>query len=345
MRTPTALCCNMAPAALLWFSIAHCTQALRLAEIPDMVPTRGRISWTSEIPLLDAEDLAPYYPGKCQFVRSVGDLRGKAKVLYMIGDSTMRMQFVELCEAFGNAQIATARVDNVPMRSCSISLPFNYSLLVLSSASNSDDFTLRAWTSHTVMSELQLAGFAPDAIYFNAGLHYLHLFPCWPWNYNSWHTWKNIESYTTSFLDSMSATGSELVLMTSHSICEEKYNKDCALAVTAIRKDPVKAAKPCVDAGNFTLEDCMHGQLVRDGVKRLNGRIKGAVKTWQARTHGFRIVREVDAFQITDHKCNFTGSGDGRHYRPLIYDELLALWQSLGWASQAPQEYVTAHGC
>ena len=69
------------------------------------------------------------------------------------------------------------------------------------------------------------------------------------------------------------------------------------------------------------------------GVELINARILGAMRQWrsaaEARGVDVQRVRVVDAFSITEGRCDATPVTDGRHYRTLIPAELKSMLQCL----------------
>jgi hypothetical protein len=177
--------------------------------------------------------------------------------------------------------------------------------------------------NNIVAAAMKSTNTVPDVVYFNGGLHYLHLIPHRQWDNNlnnnrGYYNWKNAEQLINNFVNKNKQY--RLIYMTSHSICDEKYNGSYKKAIQAIQQDATTFAKRCAvwlqkahDRLSNTMEDCTIGTFNRVGVQHLNSRILSSLGD---------DVGIVDAFALTDNKCNFTK--DGRHYSESIVDAELA---------------------
>ena len=172
----------------------------------------------------------------------------------------------------------------------------------------------------------------PDVVYFNGGLHYLHLLPFRKWGIiNSWNIargfqlWLNAETIVNKFVNETRESiplNAKIIYMTSHSICDKKYTGDYAKAVSEIKNDPELFAQPCVDflTSQFKIQKtksvqyCMNATFNRRGIKLLNERIINSLD---------KNVYILDAFNLSDNQCNHTKIGDGRHYDAYIVQKEL----------------------
>jgi len=229
------------------------------------------------------------------------------KTIYMFGDSTMqRFQFPVICEMVAAARIPTPS----PFKMCRSS---NFTIVSTKQYSSwgtslfeNDIIDVAMKSTHTV----------PDFVYFNGGLHYLHLMPVRDWdnslnNFKGYFNWKNAENIVNNFVNQNKQHN--LIYMTSHSICENKFHSVYRDAVQAIEQNPEQIAKKCYNSTN-SLNDCMNGTFNRAGVQRLNARVLSVLGD----------VDVVDAFSITDNQCAHTN--DGRHYsQNLVKEEVQEL--------------------
>ena len=121
--------------------------------------------------------------------------------------------------------------------------------------------------------------------------------------------------------------------MTAHAICEDRYNSDYARLVAQLRRDPRGFAVSCVrDLRHkmpMGMDDevramCLDATFTRDGVARLNARLVGLLRARAAASDSnVPRVAVVDAFALTDGRCNLTS--DGRHYPAVALAEVRAL--------------------
>ena len=173
--------------------------------------------------------------------------------------------------------------------------------------------------------------------------------------------WNHSEAYLAAFLDDAVETSAKLtpasevsappvlVYMSSHSVCEGKFDGPWRAALVNITSDSSqhqrRALQPCASLlmKSFRVEEedayrqCLGTSFSRHGVQKLNARLLNALGTWVQR-HPAARVGVVKGFEITD-----TGSGarcdetkDGRHYHNLVYSELFAMFAAAKAAASAP---------
>ena len=239
------------------------------------------------------------------------------KTIYMFGDSTIiTYQYPQLCKALSAVQTEL----NETFTTCYSS---KYNLTIVSTLDYSswdkpifDQTDFIEWTSKITNTE-------PDVIYFNGGLHDLHLMPYRSWNEvgNGYKNWKNAEDIVGKFVKRIKhQTNALIVFMTAHSICDRKFNDDYKIAFDDIAKNETLISQNCakwlVNAYSLTLWDatheCIDGVFTRNGIKKLNARILNVLP---------KEVRVVNAFKITDSQCNHTR--DARHYDSFIINKEL----------------------
>ena len=226
------------------------------------------------------------------------------KTIYMFGDSTIMPQYSQLC-----GQSYATYIDLGAFIICKSE---QYNLTVVTTEQHSNwgrEFLNQDFIEQTSKA----TDTTPDVVYLNGGLHFLHFIPYRDWFYD---IWKNAEQIVTSVVNRIrNATNATIVLMTSHSICDSKYNDGYAEAVHAIEVNATLFAQECtnrlVTQYNMTAQnatsDCVDGVFTRFGVKKLNDRILRILP---------KEVKVLDAFQITDNQCEHTS--DARHYDPFI---------------------------
>ena len=232
------------------------------------------------------------------------------KTVYMLGDSTMisNEQFPLFC----NKQKAKIILSDDEFKWCR-SKDFH----IISTKKYSDWGHIHKQTDFVKYMSNKTKTI-PDVVYFNGGLHYLHLIP-----YRNWGVfglWLNAETIVNKFVNETGEFiphNAKIIYMTSHSICDKKYTGDYAKAVSEIKNDPELFAQSCAEfiTSHFKIQKtkrvqyCMNGTFNRRGIKLLNERIINSLE---------KNVYILDAFNLTDNQCNHTRIGDGRHYDAYI---------------------------
>lgn len=280
--------------------------------------------------LLSAQDLARRIGGGPEQVSAA---KTKAPlVLWMLGDSTMREQHKALCEMAGESlQTRDYKPGVVKVCNGMAGLrPFTAVFYGFHEAS---------FTTPELLESFHAAVPArPSAIYFNGGLHLLHLMPARKWD--EYEQWRHAEQLFATFLDTASTYGAELVFMTSHAICEDKFRGAWAVEMFELRQDPADASATRTCAEWLTIakglsvqaatEECEEGTFTLAGTRALDARLRRTWGDWLAGRGGKQQVKAacVDSFALTEGQCALTE--DGRHYAPLVPSEVLTLWQALG---------------
>jgi hypothetical protein len=201
------------------------------------------------------------------------------------------------------------------------------------------------WYHYHMLADLNSV-FKADIVYFNGGLHLLHLAPALPWGSGHRHIWEDAEHILGQFLDFVWAMTPKIMMMANHAVCEEDFTGLWKDMIDLLHQNPQHAASLCVDSVweeslhmcsldqsycHFPLNDtifdeCARSTLTHHGMMILNGRLNVVWDKWvldhQEKGGVFRIN---DAFGITDHKCLM--SKDGRHYLNFVDSEIRNLLQ------------------
>ena len=242
------------------------------------------------------------------------------QTIYMFGDSTIiRHQFPQLCSYLSTKVRA---INDSGLVMCESD---KFNLTIVSTKSYS------SWAQVDMQNKHDFVQFVanktktnPNFIYFNGGLHILHLIPYRTWNHgiaNGYLSWKNAENVSLAFTQRMQKqSNASLIFMTSHSICDSKFNGDYQTAVQAIHKNATAFSMNCaqwlVKTHNVTLQtamiDCANGVFTRFGINLLNQRVVKALP---------KTMKIVDSFAITDNECEHTN--DARHYDEFIVSQEL----------------------
>ena len=246
----------------------------------------------------------------------------KTHMLFMFGDSTMRQQYDALLKIKGWAPALTFRANykdgmhHVAYHELKrqnerySGWAFNYSV------------------AHFQHVSAQI-GPKPSVVYFNDALHYLHLEPYRRWG--GYSRWKNAEALAQTFvLNAKQAFGSDVrfIFMKSHAVCTRKFNGKFAKGIFELESNPTAFAQACARRRPFN--ECLESTFTSDGVHRLNSRVWNAIR---GMVHGV-----VDAYAITDGRCDYTKTGDGRHYPSLVSQEIDSLVIQIELATKAIAE-------
>lgn len=278
----------------------------------------------------------------------------------------MRKQFEGVCGTSGNYDVKdisvtttnaeTKETEQTEIFTCEIPLP-GASTLLAAFIGHNQAAPSRIDLLESMHEHLK----PPDMLYFNGGMHLLHMMP-----YRVWYAypqWLNYEATLNSFLQHPIVRDvPKLAFMTSHWICEEKYVGDYAQVINAIQHDPDEAVQSCTEyitaqyelhayataaASMHTLtsspdaavvkQQCKDSFLVSDGIKKVNDRAVSAIKQQS------KQVGVVDCFAITKDQCEYTTFGDGRHYSAEIYNELSQFWETVQADAKGPSDisYLT----
>lgn len=252
--------------------------------------------------------------------------RGSTTTMFIIGDSTLRYPFLKLCVFMGHKHVAT-RPGHVAVCEGRIGeRPFKVAF-----AGQHEYGWYRPDALDVLKRETHMT---PDVIVFNGGLHLLHLIPTREWSH--YDAWRDAEHLLETFMDACAATTSHVLFVTSHAICETKFNGKYATAVQQFKHNPGDFAKACVktvvnkhhESVVVARAQCLNATFTTDGVAKMNQRILHAYHAYLTR-HSNLTGDVVDAFQMTMDACTYTEPGDGRHYHPLEYNELVAVFDLL----------------
>merc|ERR1712032_805062 len=186
----------------------------------------------------------------------------------------------------------------------------------------------------TAVEDLLRQGYPmPTVLYVNKGLWILHMEPTWPWT-TGYKAWENYETSLQETVQSYRqvAPQATIVIMNTHSVCEDAYDGDYAQIIELYRSNRSVAAMPCVERlskmGYFHNDiegKCIKGFRVSENSQLLNLRLQEAIGA-------FKNVEIVDAYAITHQQCSFTS--DGVHYNLLVLEELNYFFHQLQWLSR-----------
>lgn len=247
--------------------------------------------------------------------------RKASETLYFVGDSTIRNQYMAFCAVLeGENKFKPLPKDDI---------------MACNDTTISAVFVWAAFFSDSAVQQLVTKGYAPPtAVFFGAGLHLLHLVPSHAWTMLQYRHWSR---YETDLTDCMlgyqkAAPEAKLLVMATHSICEDKFYGGWLQVARATHDDLLAAAAPCVESlarrgyGNTTATraDCQDGFSTQAGVAALNGRLVRTLNNL-----GRLEDALVDDFTLTAGQCD--ASSDGRHYNDLVLAELLQMFDKLGW--------------
>mmetsp|Transcript_529 Transcript_529/g.757 ORF Transcript_529/g.757 Transcript_529/m.757 type:complete len:374 (+) Transcript_529:3-1124(+) len=281
----------------------------------------------------------------------------RGHTIYMLGDSTIRQQFHQLCRMMDGSinlpsddhvfrkatLIEPLNEDTVGNRAEYVRLCQTDSTRIAFAGTNQHGLHQPGGLSliHDVLAKHDAVTgeqhrTKPTVVYVNGGLHYVQLRPYW---FHKLFNWATIETFTSQFVEavnSMFGPSVRVIYMKSHAMCEEKYTKEQAEAVKEFMADPVGFSKPCVDyvddqkrnngfpSNADSLMICQSSMLTTQGVYDVNSRI---TKTLAQPNNLDLPIGCVDGFEATLGKCDETR--DGKHYEAMVRYELMSLAQSI----------------
>lgn len=246
------------------------------------------------------------------------------RVLFL-GDSTVRHQFHVFC---GNApsRAADKGTQQIVCERNGISavMPAHhlggpgakggYSDWALSNVKSGLFKDFEATQEALMDSIVDITGINFTHVYFNGGLHALHIEPERRWRYEEW---RNAETLVTGFISALKRHFEDIavIYMTSHHVCTAKFTprekaamKNGAKSCT-LPQFPLWAVEP----------QCREGLMDNNGIRALN------IRTLRALPAGVTVN---DCYSITAGWCNATR--DGVHYaKHVIEREVRSLLELL----------------
>uniref|UniRef100_A0A7S1RBT6 Uncharacterized protein n=1 Tax=Alexandrium catenella TaxID=2925 RepID=A0A7S1RBT6_ALECA len=241
-------------------------------------------------------------------------------VLYLVGDSLVMGQFYGLCKlATGELPDQTTPHPEYAMSCQSAEL---YAIFLWSPGYNA---SVARWlvTEHP----------PPDVVYFDGGVHLLHLHPGRPMQADMFERLLHFQERLQSFVLAWSAAapGARLSVMPPNAICPEKFFGRWR----KIAEDPHRSAKLCADdmlAGGAAPQEavasiCERFPFTDVGARNIQQAINQAVQGLPMPAKEKTLV--VDQHALTTGHCSQTC--DGRHYKPLVLRQLDLFFWTNGW--------------
>jgi len=286
----------------------------------------------------DVSSSAPRSPSTPAPQEAAQRLAATSFVLYLVGDSTFRNQFILLCDIMGS------RIKGDPARpspeapaSCEGSLDGMRFVVGYAWATYWDPEA-----AHVMARSLP----RPFCVYVGAALWMLWpqpfttAFHAWP-GFRAWLDYERLAMQAfTRYADLVPL----IVVTTSHSICEPAWfmKQFGGLDVRPCAKGLV--SKGCASSEQEGRELCASGQVNHRGAKGLAERLRSSVAAWTAnRTlatvgSGGDTMRNgssptavvFDAFSLTDGRCDMNLKADAKHFVKLVPEELMAFFDVLG---------------
>lgn len=275
------------------------------------------------------------------------------QVIFFIGDSTLRQQMDQFCILLG-----VSLPDRSPGKviTCKGTVSGTAFTLVYMGTN-----TL-GWHRPDAIEAMSAVAGDPTAIYFNGGLHWLHLLPIRDFTdgVDGFNVWDGAETLVPAFLSAAAKTKATIVFMTNHWICERRFIGWYHLAISAVHwpnqglghacrarlehsefwgwttftialvQNAFGVASEPLALNTTELGKCERSLHTDFGVELINARVLEAIRAWRGTAEGASVpVRVVDGFSITKGRCDATGVTDGRHYATLIPTELKSMLQCL----------------
>ena len=247
-------------------------------------------------------------------------LLGSKSILFL-GDSTVRHQFHVFC---GNVPHTTLP-SHIKKVECSrdgvhAAMPaqnlggrLGYSDWALSDVKSKFRITADFDKARKVLMDfiVKTMGTNFTHVYFNGGLHILHLEPVRHWKYEEW---RNAETMVLEFVLALKARfrKSRLIYMTSHDICSSKLNHAYRSTLESIEANRSQMCnrKHALYPQWATEAECAEGLMNGPGIRALNLRSLRVLPP---------DVTVNDCYSITSGWCNATN--DGRHYAAHVIEK------------------------
>lgn len=175
-----------------------------------------------------------------------------------------------------------------------------------------------------------------DAVVFGAGLWLQWPTPFAP-ALHAWTSYAGFVGYETTLQQAVAqyardAPRSVIIAATTHSQCDAAFTHDFRrVADDAKARGRERASAGCAAwlrdhlNGVDAVRDCAAGLRGREASRALNARLRGALPD----------LGVVDAFALTDGRCEKNLPGDAIHFHGLLYDELTLVLEALGWRPTA----------
>lgn len=268
------------------------------------------------------------------FVQLQRERSGSRLSVAIVGDSLLRQQFDVLCAALTTPAMPAAN-NSTSGRVCSA---LNVTLVYAPSTCGGMkalDTVLR----HTNGSRL-------DVLYFDAGLHLLHLGSARPFESivpTPENMYTMVHTLLTAARNRLGVR--QTILFQSHAICTSLFIGDYARAVASLTSDdPDRLANECMRnvkeekryitvamkprvVKGITLSEaatvCRRALFTSDGVRYINALVTNATLAFEP------AADLIDGFKITNNACWASKPGDGRHYPALLPAEARLLIEKL----------------
>jgi hypothetical protein len=306
--------------------------------------------------------------GACEFTGRVAASRGVPGqyVLWLVGDSTFRNQYVALCTAMDSLDMAVGKqlADKPRPAACTGRLGPTRMVVVFWEA-------VQFESKLRVMKETKRAyGLPrPDAVYFGAGLwqlwptihvgnrrHRVRGPPRWQaaakanrtagiesmWAaYNGWRTYEHALNATLQAYHLLGAHS--IVVSNVHSPCSKWFAQPPATMELCVEGLRLRRGVSLPNA----VADCHSGMRGSAGVDALNRKVMRTTSAFSRGKDAPR-VRLVDSFDLTHGRCELVADDrapvhdNGVHYVPLLYHELILLFEALSWFRNAPPRHLPA---
>ncbi|CAM9128393.1 unnamed protein product [Discosporangium mesarthrocarpum] len=189
-----------------------------------------------------------------------------------------------------------------------------------------------------------------DVVYFNSGLHLLHMSPNHVPTTEQVQRWLTYEDDLEAVVEIMrqnSAYLAKLIFMTSHTIDERKYEGQFVDIIKGYKAQEANLTNTCREqvydkaqgvagSGLYTLDTiCEQGLLDRDGSDTLNRRARATLTQLG--------IPMVEADLLTrDQGKHFSQMGDGRHFYSIVPLEVFTLLSVItAKHTQPPPSYST----
>lgn len=274
------------------------------------------------------------------------------EVIYLLGDSTMRQQFIELCDTLSVLPGYALREIELPktvhpikhertLHIASVTIDGMHLLAAFQGKRLSAWFDIERGAASFSFAAWRAFLPKPTLVYVTGGLHLLHLGleKSIYWNQKSSRTLLAAEKILQEFLDmTVVETGAAVVVSLLPAICDNKWTNDrggrngarnFGDAVTLLKGNPEAACAEFIQAYTLLyplamirkdeiIAMCLNSALTRRGAHHLNERLLNAVDAWVAKNPASsNQVRVLNLFKLTESECANAPEGDAMHFPEL----------------------------
>jgi hypothetical protein len=255
------------------------------------------------------------------------------RVMYFVGDSTIRNQFLAFCSVLTGHTLEAYSHETTSQPEAEF--------LLCTGHFGSQPIRLVSPETPDIAAAARIFHAPPDVVYIGLGLWLMWPVPFVRHDWASWGPWASYETTIVGALERIAYAfpPAKVAITTTHSVCKaftpttRTTPSECADSV--LRQAKERGANMTRAAA---ARDCKLGFRTRAASVALNDRLHFAVQSYGRLRPSARQPALVDAFALTDGRCDACGHGgsadpcepgDGIHFSRLLFDELELLARAL----------------